>query len=126
MRSSFFLESKEIPITWGIAGDNSETQVLSPMHLKDQILKIDNSHWMVSDCVAIQWWRVIKHARSCSILVELGVKVNEIRKYYLSTRGNLWLRIRVRRLRKNYGNEIKSNGVQFLCRGAPDKINRAG
>ena len=29
----FFLESDEIPITWGIAGDNSETQVLSPMRL---------------------------------------------------------------------------------------------
>ena len=28
---------------------------------------------MVCDCLGIQWWRVIKHARSCSILVELGV-----------------------------------------------------
>ena len=42
------------------------------------------------------------------------------------TRGNHWLRIRVRHLRKNYGNEIESKGVQFHGRGAPDKINRGG
>ena len=33
---------------------------------------------------------------------------------------------RVRHLRKNYGNEIESEGVQFLGRGAPDKISRGG
>ena len=42
------------------------------------------------------------------------------------TRGNHWLRIRVRHLQKNYGNEIESKGVQFLGRSAPDKINRGG
>ena len=29
-------------------------------------------------------------------------------------------------LRKNYGNEIESKGVQFPSRGAPDKINKGG
>ena len=35
------------------------------------------------------------------------------------------LQIVVRHLRKNYGNEIESKGVQFPRRGvAPDKTNR--
>ena len=29
----FFFESEEIPLTWGKAGDKSETQVLLPMRL---------------------------------------------------------------------------------------------
>ena len=29
MRSSFFLEREEIPITWGIAGDNGDASALA-------------------------------------------------------------------------------------------------
>ena len=47
-------------------------------------------------------------------------------KIILETRGNHWLRICVRHLRKNYANEIESKGVQFPGRGAPDKIKRGG
>ena len=34
--------------------------------------------------------------------------------------------IRVRHLRKNYGNEIESKGVQLPGLGVPDKINGGG
>ena len=84
-----------------------------------RILKLDGSLAITSRHITTSWFEV--HWKYLAfIAAENSMEIS------FSTGGNHWFRIRVRHLRKNYGNKIESEGVQFPGRGAPDKINRGG
>ena len=64
------------------------------------------------------------------VLAEIHILICELKVSFQNSiwlnRGNRWLRVWVRHIQKNYGNEIESKGVQFPGWGTPDKINRGG
>ena len=84
-----------------------------------RILKLDGSIAITSQHITTSWFEV--HWKYLALIAaENSMEIS------FSTGGNHWFRIRVRHLRKNYGNKIESEGVQFPGRGAPDKIDRGG